>query len=344
MWKTYGQDHLLAQLEASLRKGRPAHAYLLVGPPHVGKMTLAINLAQAVNCLEGMGTPCGNCTQCTRIAQRQHADLRIVALNMADAEGANRTLIGIDDIRTAMRQVFLNPYEGSFNVVIIDTAESMSEEAANALLKTLEEPPPQVLMLLLTADEEALLPTIRSRCHRLQLLPLRKSQMVDKLVNEFQAPPQDAEKLARLSRGCFGWAISALEEEDVLENAILKQRDEDLDRLDQACQSGLDLRFTIANVMATLFYQDREATKQSLYQWLRWWRDLLLIKEGGEEYIHNTDRSEQLTLQATGLTTVQIVVFIKRVLETLEALDRNASARLALEVLMLDLPSAETRT
>ena len=335
MWQVYGQDHILGQLEGSLRQGRPAHAYLLVGPSHVGKMTLARNLAQSVNCLHGPGAPCGECDQCVRVARGHHADVRIVAVGRGEPEGPARTVIGIGDVKEVLRQVNLKPFEGACSVVIFDTADLMSEEAANALLKTLEEPPPQVLILLLTANEEAVLPTIRSRCRRLLLLPLPKDAMADRLVRDHQADPEEAERLSRLSRGCLGWAITALEDGD----GLLKQREEELDRLNEACRSGLAARFGYANELAALFSKDRGAARESLYLWLRWWRDLLLMKEGGEEYVHNTDRQTELLLQASRLNTAQIVRFVKRLLETLEALDRNASARLALEVLMLDLPT-----
>ena len=338
MWQVHGQDHILRQLEASLTtswQDRSAHAYILVGPPHVGKMTLAMNLAQGVNCLQGPGAPCGDCTQCLRIAQRLHADVRTVSVNQNDAAGPSRTAIGIDDVKEVTRQVNLKPFEGACSVIIFDHADSMSDEAANALLKTLEEPPPQVLILLLTNNEEAVLPTIRSRCQRLLLLPLAKNRLEDQLVTEHQASVEEADRLARLSRGCIGWAITALSGAD----GLLEHREEELDRLTMVCQSGLAERFSFASDLANLFYKDRNAAKASLFLWLRWWRDLMLIKEGGEEYINHSDRLTELRLQATQLTTPQIVHFIKRLVESLEALDRNASARLALEVLMLDLPA-----
>jgi DNA polymerase-3 subunit delta' len=334
MWQVYGQDHILGQLEASLKQGRQAHAYLLVGPPHVGKMTLALNLAQSVNCLQGPGAPCSQCVQCTRIMLGLHADVRVLALELGESEDHSRTVIGISDVKEILRQVHLKPFEGASSVIIIDSAELMSEEASNALLKTLEEPPPQVMILLLTTDDESILPTIRSRCRRLALLPLAKDKMVDKLVAEHQAAPQEAEMLSRLSRGCLGWAINALDNG----GGAREQREEELERLIETCRSGLETRFNYANELASSFYRDRDAVKQSLYFWLRWWRDLLLIKEGGEEYIHNSDRQTELRFQATQLTTAEIVRFINIVLATLEALGRNASARLALEVLMLGLP------
>ena len=354
MWQLYGQDHILRQLEPALTGDHLSHAYLLVGPPHVGKMTLALNLAQSVNCLQGPGAPCGSCTQCSRIAAGHHADVRIVGVGRRETSGetdggsghadsradaievprsARSTVIGIDDVRDVLHQVNLKPFEGSRIVVIFDGAESLSEEAANALLKTLEEPPPQVVVLLLTTNEESLPSTILSRCQRLVLLPLSKEQLAERLVADHQARPEEAERLARLSRGCLGWAINALKDPRVLE-----QREAELDRLKEACEAGLSLRFGYAAELATLFSRDRESAIQLLYVWLRWWRDLMLIKEGDQEFITNDDQLTALSLQATQLTIGRIVQVIESLIHTIEALEHNANPRLTLEALMLGLP------
>ena len=394
MWQVYGQDHIIRQLDAGLKTGRLAHAYLLVGPPHVGKMALALNLAQAVNCLgsrSGTGVaaaemggpemdgglfggapdglpaaaansapdslsadvtsdvsvvvpadvpsgvpvdaPCGNCIQCRRIAEGLHADLKVIGVGIGEEEGQSRRDIRIDQIREIESFLNLTAYEGSYKVVILDGAELLNTAAANALLKTLEEPPVNVLLLLLTSNEDSLLSTIKSRCRFLYLKPVAKSELADKLVAGYAAAPEMAEQLARLSRGCLGQAVNALQD-----GQILEQREADLERLEEVCEGGLDARFNYAAELAARFNRDRDATRELLYLWLRWWRDLLLIKEGAEQYVHNADRIIPLRLQATRLTTAQVVAFIKRLNLTLEALDRNANARLALEVLMLNLP------
>jgi len=296
-------------------------------------MALAINLSQSVNCLEGPGVPCGSCTQCTRIAQGRHADIRILAPGKGEEGRSARTVIGINEVKEALRRVNLNPYEGSTSVVILDGAESMSDEAANALLKTLEEPPPQLMFLLLTANDSAVLPTVRSRCQTLNLHPLSKEQMVERLITVHQATHEQAEQLYRLSRGCLGWAISALNDAQILE-----QRQADLEKLQETLDAGLQTRFTYANEVASLFGSDREAAKDLLALWLRWWRDLLLIKEGAEEFLHNMDHADYLRGQASGLSTPEIVQFINRLMQTLACLDSNVSPRLAMEVLMLNLP------
>ncbi|HAA94452.1 MAG TPA: hypothetical protein DCE26_02035 [Dehalococcoidia bacterium] len=333
MWTTYGQDHLLRQLEPGLRQGRQSHAYLLVGPPQVGKMSLAINLAQAVNCLEGPGVPCGSCTQCTRIAQGHHADIRVLIPGEGENARSARFAIGIVDVHEVLRRVSLNPFEGATSVVIVDGAESLTEDAANALLKMLEEPPPQVMFLLLTANESAVLATIRSRCQSLTLTPMSKDNMVERLVTERQVTNEEAEHLFRLSRGCLGWAINALDDSQILE-----QRQADLEKMREALDAGLETRFTYANEVASLFGSDRDAAKALLALWLRWWRDLLLIKEGAEEFLQNADHADSLRRQASSLSTAQIVRFINDLTQTLSNLDSNVSPRLAMEVLMLNLP------
>ena len=314
------------------------HALLLVGPPHVGKMTLALNLAQAVSCLEPGPEPCGNCSQCVRIAQGLHADVRVLSVEpgLTDGptrDGPTRTVIGIGDIKEVLRQVSLKPYEGSHTAIIINGAESMSDEAANAVLKTLEEPPPQVVFLLLTANESALLPTIRSRCRTFTLRPVPLREVAERLEQEHGAGPEESERLARLSRGCLGWAITAKDDPDAIQEFDIQ-----VDRMKEVCESGLAQRFNYATELATLFSRDREAARQTLYLWLRWWRDLMLIKEGAEQYINDPSRLPDLQELAASLTTADVVGFVKRLLATLEALDQNASPRLALESLMLNLP------
>ncbi len=396
MWQIYGQDHIIRQLDAALKADRMSHAYLLVGPPHVGKMALAVNMAQSVNCLAGGrrvaqrphppvesspepeltaglfgfedspqegapenlfgGTeteeadhalevtadadavPCGQCTQCLRIAAGIHSDIRIVGVGTGEDEGTNRRDIRIEQVREIESFLNLTPYEGACKVIIVDGAELMNTAASNALLKTLEEPPPSSLLLLLTSNEDALLPTIRSRCSALYLKPAAKADLQERLTREYDADPEVAEKVARISRGCFGHAVNALRDSQVLE-----QRDADLERLQEVCESGLDVRFDYAAELATRFGRDRDAAREMLYLWLRWWRDLLLIKEGAEEYLQNTDRLTPLRLQATQLSTAQVVAFIKRINRTLEALDANANPRLTLEALMMGLPRASAR-
>ena len=331
-WKTLGQDHLISRLQPALEQGRESHAYLLTGPPHVGKLTLALEIAQAVNCLHGPSAPCGECVQCRRVSDRLHADVRVVDLEFTRTISGreNATAISIDAIRELERSVNLSAVEGSRSVIIIDGASTMTVDAANALLKTLEEPPPGVLFLLLTDEEESLLSTIRSRCQTLQLLPMSRQQMIGHLSRNHGISAEESDRLYRLSRGCLGWALQALTEPQLLD-----QRQADLERIRETVSAGLDAKFAYANEVASLFGSNRPAARELLSLWLRWWRDLLLVKEGADAYLHNADQADALRAHAEQLTLAQIAAFIRRLLDTLAALDANASPRLALETLML---------
>ena len=299
-------------------------------------MTLAVNIAQAVNCPErDSGAPCGECSQCQRIARGVHPDVQVIGIGRGEEDGPARRDIRIDQVREIEGFLNLSAYEGAGKVVIIDGAELMNAAAANALLKTLEEPPAGTVLLLLTANEDALLSTIRSRCRALYLKPLARAELERRLVSDYDAAPELAARLARLARGCLGQAVNALRDGEVLE-----QRDAELERLQEVCSGGLDARFDYAAELATRFNREREETKELLYLWLGWWRDLLLVKEAAEEYVHNADCLTPLRLQAGGLSTAQVAGFIRRLNGTLAALDGNANARLALENLMLNFAAA----
>ena len=338
MWSVIGQDHLLRQLDASLQAGRVGHAYLLTGPPHVGKMTLALDMAAAVNCRQPNGSgdgPCGQCEPCVRIRRGVYADLNIVAVG---GDSRVTTRISIEQVREAENFLSVTPVEGAWKVVIFDGAETLSagqSESANALLKTLEEPPEHVLILLLTTNEDAILPTIRSRCRVLSLRPMSGAALAEYLTSHHNAASDTAAWLARLSRGCPGWAISALADPTVLDD-----RNTELDRIAATAVAPLDQRFAYANSLAGSFSGDRESVRQTLYLWQRWWRDVLLVKEGAMSHVHNSDRQDELATPAETTATADIVAFLRQVQETLTALDANANPRLALECLMLAVPTA----
>jgi DNA polymerase-3 subunit delta' len=329
MWRIIGQDKILSLLDYGLRTNAIAHAYLLAGPRHVGKGTLAINMAQALNC-DSPEVPCGECRSCQRIREGKHADVTPIGLD-------SRTEISIDDIRGLQRLANLPPYEGKCKVFIIDEAEYLSTEAANSLLKILEEPPPRVVWLLLAAEEERLLPTVISRCQRLELKPVPSERVQNILVNSYNVDRDKAKLLTHLCHGRLGWALSALADCDILE-----RRSQRIGRLVSLLASGLEQRFAYAQELANQFSQDRKAVAEITETWLDWWRDLLLVKGGCQEAIINVDYKTVLGEQARQLGLSEIKEFLTnfRLLE--EVVSRNVNPRLALEWLMLTLPRRES--
>ncbi|MFC1925321.1 DNA polymerase III subunit delta' [Chloroflexota bacterium] len=327
MWEILGQPRAVTLLERSISRGELSHAYLFVGPPYVGKMTLALNLAQAVNC-QAENAPCGECASCIRISSAKHADIQVISLISAEKKE-----IGIDQIREMQTSASLPPYEGKQKVYIIDRADLLSQEAGNSLLKTLEEPLPGVLIILLTSRERLLLPTIKSRCQRLDLPPVPFTLIEEVLKQQYGVSEQKADLLARLSGGCPGWALLALQNEKLLE-----ERSQRIDTLISLTNAGRRKRFTYAAELAARFGKAREEVEAVLALWLNWWRDLLLLKGGKGEFITNVDQEQALLRQAEGYSMSQTRDFIYHLQAVGRQLEQNANPRLALEVLMLNMP------
>jgi DNA polymerase-3 subunit delta' len=337
MWNVIGQPKAVELLRYSLERGRLAHAYLFSGQPHVGKTTLAINLAQAVNC-EQEAPPCGQCTSCLRIAAGKHADVQIIGRLSDNSSGdaGPRKEISIGQIRELQQAAALRPYEGKHRVFIIDGAEHLNEESANCLLKTLEEPPPDVLIILLAANDARLLPTIVSRCQRVELTPVPANSIEQELIENRQTEPGRAKLLSRLCRGGIGWAISAS-----LDESLLQERSLRLNELQELAAASLDRRFDFAARLAAQFSRNRDSVEGVLRLWLDWWRDLLLVKEGCAELITNVDQEATLDQYSEDYSLADISQFIEAIRAALKQLEQNANPRLVLEVLMLSIPNRD---
>ena len=321
MWQVVGHEWAVELLERSLINGRTAHAYLLLGLPQIGKTTLALNFAQALNCL-GEGKPCGRCRSCLKIAHGNHPDVRVI-------EAANGT-IKIDQMRTMQREVALSPHEGRWKVFIIRQMERATTEAANCLLKTLEEPPAQVILMLTASDIDQLLPTIISRCQVLNLRPPSVLLIQKALEERWGVDPERARLLARLSGGRLGWAVRASEDE-----AILRKRERHLDEMIELIGQGRVERLRYVQHLG----KSPDGLREVLDLWLSWWRDLLLIKGGSSAEVTNIDREATLHSQAQGYSLIQVRDFIEALRAAVWQLEHNANTRLTLEVLMLSLPN-----
>jgi DNA polymerase-3 subunit delta' len=334
MWQVVGQVRAVTLLQHSLERGMLTHAYLLVGPHHVGKMTLAINLAQALNC-DAAERPCGVCSSCQKIALAKHADVQIIGLsqNGNSAESGPKKEIGIDLVREMQHSSNLPPFEGKYKVFIIDGAEFLSIEAANCLLKTLEEPVGKVVFILLTTNDRLLPDTVVSRCQRLELAPLAADEAEAALCSNWGIEPQRARSLSRLSHGCLGWAVLAASGDE-----LLQRRAEMLDKLYNIIGAGYEERFAYVAQLAAMFRKSRDSVQEVLDLWLEWWRDLMLVKIGCSDSITNIDSVSILVKIARDYSLSQIRSFIESIRAAGEQLRQNANSQLVLEVLMLDMP------
>jgi len=200
------QDGALAALTRALVAGKVPHAYLFEGPAGVGKRLAARAWAMALNCEGGGADSCGACESCRKIGADVHPDVRWLTL----PEGKRR--IPIEAVREAERWIAVRPHEGRSKVLIVEPAEQMSDQAANALLKTLEEPRPGSFLALVTSRASSLLPTVRSRCQRLRFGPLGRETVTDILVEQ-GADREEAELVASLSEGSVERAAGYLGEE-----------------------------------------------------------------------------------------------------------------------------------
>ncbi len=323
MWKIIGHRQLLAFFDTVQNSGQPRHAYLLSGPSQVGKSTLLRAFAQALVCqaeLPRQDGPCGQCTACLKVQHGTSPDVSRVL------PGEGRKEVGIDDIRLLIREGALQPQESRYRIFLLLNIERLSLEANNAFLKMLEEPPPHTIWLLSTDNEAAVLSTVLSRCQVLPVGLVTSAEIKAALVADWGQTEEQASTLSMLAAGRPGWAINASQDESLRE-----QRLGWIAALVRLCSSSTAQRMSEAAKLA----QDREHLESLLEIWLLWWREVLLVAEGGLPSGLLAEEHLAMARQIGGNVARAVIGGIQTALEQLE---QNAPARMVLEMLVLEFP------
>jgi DNA polymerase III subunit delta' len=326
-----GQDWAISLLKRMIEREKIPHAFLFTGIAGVGKTTAALAFCQALNCLEPVnGEGCGRCRTCRQLIGGNFPDFLSV-----EPDGQN---IKIEQIRELNRAMGFKPVAGSYRMVLLDKAESMTMEAANSFLKTLEEPPAGNVIILKVKEPLDLLPTIVSRCQKIPFRPLPISVVMECLVNELGIEKESASLIAGISDGSLGRAIQ------VSGSGYLEERQRSINDIIQLVAmrktEAIDLAMEYAHELKKKDHDETGGLDlfERLGIWKTWYRDLIIMKINGPlSLLINTDFSKKLTALSKNFTIDNLLEGFTRLDHAQMDLARNPNIGLMMEELFLSL-------
>ncbi|MBK6315309.1 MAG: DNA polymerase III subunit delta' [Blastocatellia bacterium] len=321
-----GNARVAKALTRANARDRLPHALLFAGPDGVGKRTFAMELAKAVTCHSPVdGDACGTCDSCVRATSGEHPDIRVFV-----PEG---TLHKIAQMRELAREAQYRPFDDHRRVMIVDDAHKMRDEAANAILKTLEEPPPTTLIVLVTDQPYSLLGTIRSRCQTLRFAPVDAESIEGFLGERFKRPADETKVLSRVAAGRIGRALST----DL--SVYRDRRKEMLGLIELLASRGDRLRLMkAAQFLADVGRKDRSELDARLDLFVDLCRDVYGVALGEpSDGVANADVTLRLEALAASTPPERIATWIDAVERLRERLRQNANRQVALEAMLLGL-------
>lgn len=318
-----GHEEIIRHLKNAIETGKVSHSYIFTGRPGSGKKLLATTYAMTLQCEKGGTEPCQKCDSCKKALGKNHPDIIMVNHEKPGT-------ISIDEIREqVIHDVAVKPYCSQNKIYIIPDAEMMTVQAQNALLKTIEEPPEYAVIMLLTSNADALLPTIQSRCVRLDLKVVDDSLVKQYLMERLHVPDYQAEIDASFAQGSIGIARDAATSEEfsnITQNAlkILKNAD------------SMEI-YELSDEIKLL-----SAEKQNIGDYLDifqfWFRDVLMFKATRE--IDNLVFKQEINYikeQASQRSYENLEKILEALEKTKVRLRANVNFELALELLFLTI-------
>lgn len=316
-----GHQQQIKILKSAILQQRLAHAYLFDGPTGIGKKLVAQALACSFLCETGCG--CGSCPSCTQLAAGSHPDFHLL---QPDGD-----TIKIDQIRILQPQLALHSFAGRGKVCLIDSAELMTREAANALLKTLEEPTAETLIILISSRPESLLETIRSRCQRLRFTRLPRQTLARQLEHDLTISAAEALVLAAIADGSFEKALG--QHQDL----YLKKRAGLIQSLSALSSTSSIQTFELAQTLKA----EKDLIAEILNIFDIYLRDLLLYQHGQPvDQLINQDLLPLIQQQSCQLSTPQLISKLGAVAQARNYLSRNVNLHLTLDHLLMQIAHA----
>ncbi|MBS1789931.1 MAG: DNA polymerase III subunit delta' [Acidobacteria bacterium] len=329
--KLIGNERNKTILQRMLAHGRIAGTLIFAGPDGVGKRQFALTLAKAANCQKSPGgsfatDSCDECGVCRRIDDGSYGDVTTI---QPDGQ-----FIKIGQTRELAEEVYYRPREGRQRFFILDEADRLRDEAANSLLKTLEEPPPTSTLILLTSRPNSLLQTIQSRAQRINFAPLPIPEMETFLAENYPRPAADTALLARVTEGRIGQATA-------FDLSDYRQERRTLMELLELMARGED-RFRLLKAAEYIGKKERDEFEKELDLLISILRDVFLLSGGASpEQIVNVDVADRLQQLAAKIGLARVALWSETISEVRKKLRVNINRQVAMEAALLSL--AETR-
>ncbi len=325
--KLIGNEHNKNILQGLLQRGRIGSTFIFAGPDGVGKRQFALTMAKAANCLKAPANDfaidsCDECAVCRRIDRESYGDVTTIR--------PDGQFIKIAQTRALAEEVYYRPREGRQRFFIIDEADRLREEAANSLLKTLEEPPQQSTIILLASRPYALLQTIRSRAQRINFMPLTIVEIEKYLTANFPRPAPDTSLLARITQGRIGQATA-------FDLSVYRQQRRALIEIIELVAAG-DNRFRLLKAAEYLGKKERDEYERDLDLLTILLRDLFLLRAGNRaDSIVNIDVSERLEKLSAEIDLHRSVEWVEKINELRASLRFNINRQIATEAALLEM-------
>jgi DNA polymerase III subunit delta' len=319
-----GNERLKRLLQRAVAEDRIRQGLIFAGPRGVGKQQFALALAQALNCRRPLGgDACGSCDQCIKIAVHEHIDVETIA--------PDGQFIKISQMREMAEKGNYRPYDGRRRVYILDDAERLNLNAANSILKVLEEPPETTLLVLVTAKPYALLQTIRSRCQMLSFAQLTAGELEAFLNKNYKRPAQENRLLARLARGSIGRALE-------IDLGIYREQRAMMVELIETVIISRDTMKLMQAAEHLAKKLEREEFERHLDALLVLLADVFHLKLGETaESLTNADIAPRLERIAEAATLEQIADWVDKIESVMQGMARNLNRQLAMEEMLLAL-------